>query len=44
MTQVTASSGGNTGGWYGFNGMEIIPEPSALLHSGFGVLALLRRR
>jgi len=29
MTQETPTSGGNTGGWFGFNGMEIAPAPAA---------------
>lgn len=45
MTQVTASSGGNTGGWYGFNGMEIaVPEPSSAALFGLGALGVLLRR
>ncbi len=46
MTQGTPSSGGNTGGWFGYNGMEIapVPEPSIALLGALGLLALLRRR
>lgn len=45
MTSTAASTGGNTGGWFGYNGMEIaVPEPSSALLGGLGMLALLRRR
>lgn len=45
MTQGTPTSGGTTGGWFGFNGMEItIPEPSTTVLGAVGGLLLLRRR
>ena len=46
MDATTLSNGGNTGGWFGVNGMEIgaIPEPSSFALLGLGGLALLRRR
>ncbi len=44
MTDTFIGSGGNTGGWWGINGMEIIPEPSTALLGALGMLALLRRR
>ena len=45
MTQGTPSSGGTTGGWFGYSGIEItIPEPSTALLGVFGGLLLLRRR
>jgi len=44
MDETTAGTGGNTGGWLGMNGMQIIPEPSSLALLGLGGLLLLRRR
>lgn len=44
MTQGTPTSGGTTGGWFGFNGLEIVPEPSSLALLGLGGLMVARRR
>lgn len=44
MDETVAGTGGNTGGWLGMNGMEIVPEPSTALLGAIGFLALLRRR
>ena len=44
MDATFIGTGGNTGGWWGINGLEIVPEPSAALLGAFGMLALLRRR
>jgi len=44
MDATTIAGGGNTGGWFGMNGLEIVPEPSSLSLLGLGGLLLLRRR
>jgi hypothetical protein len=44
MDATVLGTGGNTGGWWGINGLEIIPEPSTALLGALGMLALLRRR
>lgn len=42
MTQGTPTSGGTTGGWFGYNGMEIaaVPEPSTFGLAAIGLLAI----
>jgi len=46
MVQGTPTSGGNTGGWFGYNGVEIevVPEPSSLALLSMGGLMIARRR
>ena len=46
MDATTLGTGGNTGGWFGYNGMEltVVPEPSSLALLGLGGLFFLRRR
>lgn len=45
MSPTFIGTGGNTGGWWGINGMEILaPEPSTVLLLGLGFLTFLRRR
>ncbi|MFK7910125.1 MAG: PEP-CTERM sorting domain-containing protein [Akkermansiaceae bacterium] len=46
MVQGTPTAGGGTGGWFGYNGMEIdvVPEPSSTALLGLGGLALILRR
>lgn len=44
MVGTTLSSTGTTGGWFGINGLEIVPEPSSLTLLGLGCLLFLRRR
>ena len=46
MDATALGTGGNTGGWYGFNGMEIdvIPEPSSLAFLGLAGFLFGRRR
>lgn len=44
MDETFTGTGGNTSAWLGINGMTIVPEPSAALLGGLGLLILLRRR
>ena len=44
LDATALGTSGNTGGWYGFNGLEIVPEPSSLALLGLGGLMIARRR
>lgn len=44
MDATTLSSGGNTGGWFGYNGLTVAPEPSSTALLGLGILGMLFHR